>query len=96
MSLRIVPRLRSSGLITQRNQERRHVFAVLTSLGERRACTDRFDAIGRQFDAYGMRFGVAGADDTAGAHVANFDVLDNATSKVLEPPQKSSRAEQAA
>jgi len=43
-----------------------------------------------------MGFRVAGADDSAGARLANFDVLDNTTSKVLESSQKSTRAEKTA
>jgi hypothetical protein len=93
----VVPRLLgTSRLITKGDEERGYVFAVLTALGERGACASAFDAIRGQIDAHRMRFRIARADDAAGAHFANFDVLDDATSKVFEPPQESARAKKAA
>jgi hypothetical protein len=94
--LGVVPRLSASRLITKRDEQRCNVFAVLASLGERWARTSALDAVWRQVDPHGMRFRVAGANDASGAHFANVDVLDNAASKVFEPPQESARAKKAA
>jgi hypothetical protein len=86
----------ASCLIAQGDEQRGDVFAVLSALRERRARASALDAIRRQVDPYGMWFRIAGADDASGTHVANFDVFDDAASKVLEPPQKSTRAKKAA
>lgn len=79
-------RLRTSRLITKRDQQRRNVLAVLCSFGKRRTGAVTLDPILRQIDTHRMRFRIAGSNDATGAHLANVDVFDDATSKVLEPP----------
>jgi hypothetical protein len=83
-------------LIPKRDEQRRNVFAVLTSLGERRARARALDAVRREVDAHRMRLGIARTNDAARTHFANIDVLDDAASKVFEPPKESARAKEAA
>ena len=91
-----MPGLCAPRLITQCDEQRGNVFAVLTALGKCRTRASAFDAVWRQIDSHRMRFRIARTDDAGGTHLADVDVLDNAASKVFEPPQKSARAKKAA
>ena len=93
---RLAPRLRAARLIAHGDEQRGDVLAVLPRLGECRAGAVRLNAVGRQIDADRVGVGVGALDAALRARFGDLDVLDDAASRVVEPAQERSCAEQTA
>jgi hypothetical protein len=93
---RFSPRQLSARLISDRNQQRCDVFAVLTGLLESWARAVRGDAFAAQADRYLVRVGVRAFDAAARGRIVDADVLDDLALLVVETSQKRASSEQAA
>ena len=100
--MRLVRRLARSArcvaacLIAQRDEKRRHVFAVPVDLGKSRTSALRREPRRRELELNVVRLCLGAADVTARSRVADLDLIDRVPAHVVVTSKEGSGAEQAA
>jgi hypothetical protein len=82
-------------LVSDCDEQRGDVLAVLTGLGEGWARAVGLDSGGRQLDVHDVGFGIRATNASAGDGITHVDRVDDLASGVVEAPEKCSCAEEA-